>query len=685
MPNALIHETSPYLQQHAHNPVQWYAWGDEALNLAQQTNKPILLSIGYSACHWCHVMAHESFADPNTAAIMNKYFINIKVDREERPDLDKIYQLAHNMLLQKAGGWPLTLFLTPDDKMPFFGGTYFPPSPRHGLPAFAELLGKVASFYQQHREQINQQNQALHAALHQYEHLASEAATINAQPLHAAVEQLNQHFDAVHGGFGSAPKFPQLASLGFLLEYYASQAHDNANICLDMALFTIEKMFLSGIYDQVGGGLYRYAVDDLWMIPHFEKMLYDNGSFLNLCVQAFEISNALGMDSTLFARAARKTADWAIREMQSEQGGFYAALDADSEGEEGKFYLWQPDEIERLLPEENYNLFSSQFALDWEANFEHKWHLHSFRTPQEVANKYAISVEQVWLHFDTSTEILREYREQRIKPHRDEKILVAWNALMIKGLAAAGRTLKCETYIQAAQQAVDFIRDNMWVQGRLLATYKDGAKFPAYLDDYAFLLDALIELLQTRWRNQDLSFAIQLAEVLLHQFNDEQQGGLFFTSHQHEELISRPKSYADESMPSGNGVAALALYRLGHLLVEPRFYGLTEQILQAAHGHIQQLPYAHSALLSALNEFLHPRTSIILRGEPDLVASWQQVCQDSQKIWRLCFAIPKQVPMGQDLPITGSASQAEIIAYICTGVKCESPITNLTDFKILAN
>ncbi len=677
MSNALANETSPYLQQHADNPVQWYPWGETALQLAKQQDKPILLSIGYSACHWCHVMAHESFENAKTAAIMNEHFINIKVDREERPDLDKIYQLAHNMLTQRAGGWPLTMFLMPDNHLPFFGGTYFPPQSRYNLPSFNELLLKISGFYQQNRDQIQQQNTALHTALHQYEHLTTteQQSTISATPLHEAVKQLADNFDSTQGGFGGAPKFPHLINIEFLLDYYWVQQADQH--VLDMALFSLEKMALGGIYDQIGGGLCRYSVDELWMIPHFEKMLYDNGPFLSVCAKAYQICQQLGRDGELFKRVMQESADWVIREMQSPKGGFYSSLDADSEGEEGKFYTWQRDEIKQLLDEETYSLFAAQFSLNQQANFEGRWHLHTFREPSEVAKKFDLTIDTVNKKLSQARKILFQHREQRVRPHRDEKILVSWNGLMIKGLAAVGRVLGREDYIRSAQKAVDFIEKNMYEQGLLKATCKDArAHLNAYLDDYAFLLDGLLELLQTDWRNQDLSFAIRLAEVLLAEFADTDRGGFYFTAHRHEALISRPKSYADESMPSGNGIAALALHRLGHLLVESRFYSASEKVLDAAWAHIEQLPYAHGALLLTLHELLYPSQTIILRGEPEQVAQWKQVYLQTARPHQLCFAIPKQLEMS-----TIQKVQLDIVAYICEGIQCDAPITDIGQFR----
>src|SRR5277367_4086092 len=543
--NRLAAETSPYLLQHADNPVDWYPWGVEALLAARQADKPILLSIGYSACHWCHVMAHESFEDPQTAAVMNELFVNIKVDREERPDLDKIYQVAQQLITHGSGGWPLTMFLTPGEQTPFFGGTYFPKQPRYGMPAFGDLLRRVAEYYRQHRAEITLQNEQLKLAFASLEPApGAGGATLDEAPLREARAALERSFDPEFGGFSRAPKFPHPGSIERCLRHWhgtSSQTSPDLK-ALYMASLTLTRMGEGGIYDQLGGGFARYSVDGRWTIPHFEKMLYDNGQLLCEYSRA-----ALATGEALFARVAGETADWVLREMRSPQGGFYSSLDADSEGHEGKFYVWTRAEIQGLLTPQEYAAFSRRFGLNLNANFEGEWHLHIVESIDDIAAALGESARAVAELIEEARAKLKTARDGRVWPARDEKILTAWNALTIKGLSVAARVLNRPDLADAATAAVDFIRRTLWRDGRLLATYKDGrAHLPAYLDDYAFLADALLELLQTRWRSSDLQFARQLTEVLLSQFEDPQNGGFFFTAADHEQLIHRSKTFSDD-------------------------------------------------------------------------------------------------------------------------------------------
>ena len=673
--NRLAEETSPYLLQHAHNPVDWYGWNDEALAKARELNKPILLSIGYSACHWCHVMAHESFEDSQTAEVMNELFINIKVDREERPDLDKIYQNAHQLLTQRGGGWPLTVFFTPDDQTPFFAGTYFPPERRHGMPAFVEILQQIASAYAKHEADIRNQNQHLLDALDSLNPAPrSDPAQLNPTPLDNALQQLAQNFDASWGGFGQAPKFPHPANLERLLRHWAAtdSGEESDNRARDMLLTTLHAMASGGIYDQLGGGFCRYSVDEKWMIPHFEKMLYDNGPLLNLYSQAWQASG-----HSVFKRIAEETAEWVMREMQSPDGGYYSTLDADSEGEEGRFYVWTPEQVEDLLSPDEYAVASRIYGLDAAANFEGHWHLHVYQDIMPVAESLGATPEQATSLLKSARQKLFAQRQQRIPPGRDEKILTAWNGLMIKGMAAAGRRLGRADFIASAQQAVDFIQTQLFQNGRLLASYKDGrARLMAYLDDHVFLLDGLLELLQTEWRTQDLHFAMQLAELLLEQFEDPDHGGFFFTANDHEQLIHRPKPTMDDALPAGNGVAALALARLGHLLGESRYLKAAERTLQNSWQALSQMPYVHCALLDALEEYLYPPEIIVMRGEQQPLAAGGQACQAGYHPRRLCFAIPNEADQLPGLLAERKAVN-DFIAYPCNGMACQPPITSL--------
>lgn len=673
--NRLAQETSPYLLQHADNPVDWYPWGPEALTLAREQNKPILLSIGYSACHWCHVMAHESFADPATAEVMNRLFVNIKVDREERPDIDKIYQTAHQLITRRNGGWPLTVFLLPDNQHPFFAGTYFPKEARYGMPAFTELLVAVAQHLEANRAEADNQAAAIVKALGSLEPASPDRAVpLGAAALGGLREQLDSNFDTEWGGFGSAPKFPHPTSLEYLLRHWRATAHsDSPDVhALYMTALTVTRMIEGGLYDQLGGGFYRYSVDREWGIPHFEKMLYDNGPLLGLLAQLFQAS---GDDA--FRRAAVDTADWVLRDMRSPEGGFWSALDADSEGEEGKFYIWHPDAVAELITPEQYAVLAPHYGLDHTANFAGHWHLQVRAPLDDVAGAQTVSGARALL--DAARATLLAARNQRVWPGRDEKVLTAWNALTIKGLAIAGRTLAREDWVAAAAAAVEFIRRELCADGALLACYKDGqARFPAYLDDYAFLIDALLELLQARWNSEHLQLAIELADALLERFQDSERGGFYFTSSTHETLAHRTRSFSDDSLPSGNGIAARALGRLGHLLGETRYLDAAEATLFAARDAMEEFPHGHAALVIALEEYLQHPQIVVIRGAADDAADWASAVGAVYAPRRLVFGIPAaaaNLPGALALRAAGEVTQA----YVCTGTQCGLPVTSLDE------
>jgi hypothetical protein len=666
-----LHEsTSPYLQQHADNPVDWWPWCEEALEEARRTDKPILLSIGYSACHWCHVMAHESFEDPATAELMNALYVNIKVDREERPDLDKIYQTAHQLLAQRPGGWPLTVFLMPDDHSPFFAGTYFPPQPRHGLPAFQDLLRQVADAYREQRAAIEEQNTHLRAALLRLEAIDG-AGEPNEAPIQEALRQLAGQYDAVNGGFGGAPKFPHPGTLRFLLRE-GFRAGDR--VALDMALQTLEKMANGGINDQLGGGFCRYSVDAQWMIPHFEKMLYDNGQLLSLYAEAWSASDR----RPLFRHSCERTAEWLMREMQSPQGGYYASLDADSEGGEGRHYLWTPAEVVALLTPDEYKVFAPRFGLDRAANFEGRWHLHTFSDTDTVAEKTGLPAREVRRLLRSARDKLLAERERRPRPGRDEKILASWNALAIKGMAAAGRRLERPDWIDSAERALEYLYRSHWREGRLLASSRDGhARLNAYLDDYAYLIDAILELMQARWNSTWLGFARDLAGRLVTHFEDAENGGFYFTSDDHEALVLRPRPLADDAMPSGNAVAAEALQGLALLSGEPAWQDAAQRTIRGAWSALEHAPYAHVGLLEGLRQTLEPPEQLLVRGEPIELASWQRAAGATYVPARSVYAIPAQAG---DLPPALSAKRAETgrtLAYRCVGTHCEPPFDSL--------
>jgi len=669
MTNQLALETSPYLQQHADNPVNWYAWNAASLQLARDQNKPILLSIGYSACHWCHVMAHESFEDINVAAVMNEHFINIKVDREERPDLDQIYQTAHHMLTRRNGGWPLTMFLSPDGT-PFFGGTYFPKEARYNLPAFPELLERVAEVYSDQREELAAQGEQIIAALAgMLPEAAGADVALNEQPLSLAVKQHLENFDPVNGGLGGAPKFLHPAELDLLLR--RSRATNNAQAA-HAVHFSLQQMAQGGLYDQLGGGFCRYSVDERWDIPHFEKMLYDNGLLLGLYCDAWQSSG-----DPLFARVVEQTAAWVLREMQSPQGGYYSSLDADSEHEEGKFYVWQRDEIRQLLNDDEYTLIAAYYGLNQPANFEnHDWNLRVSMPPTQLTAELGLSAAQATERLISAQKKLFTARELRVHPGRDEKILASWNGLMIAGMAKAARVFNRPDWLYSAQQAMDFVRSTLWRDGKLLATCKDGkAHLNAYLDDHAFLLDALLELMQAEFRSADLEFATQLADALLERFEDADAGGFFFTSHDHEVLIQRNKIGSDNATPSGNGIAAQALLRLALISGKTKYAQAAERCLKLFFPALQQSVAYHSSLCTALAEYLQPGSVLVLRGSNNDTAAWLDALRLSYLPGVMTIALADDAA---NLPDVLAKPRGEkTTAWLCHGTQCLPPITDL--------
>ena len=674
--NHLDGETSPYLLQHRHNPVNWYPWGEPALAIAREKNKPILLSIGYSACHWCHVMAHESFENETIAGLMNELFINIKVDREERPDLDKIYQTAHSLLTQRSGGWPLTVFLTPDEQMPFFAGTYFPDQPRHGMPGFDEILKRIADAFENNQHSIQQQNNAIRDVFKRINQQdSSNTESLSARPIDIAKNQLKKSFDNEHGGFGNAPKFPNPYNLEFAMRQWVhslEQQQEDFDL-LNTATYTLEMMAKGGIFDQLGGGFCRYSVDNEWRIPHFEKMLYDNGPLLSLYSQAFSI-----IETPLFETTAQSTANWVMREMQSEDGGYYSSLDADSEQIEGKFYVWTPEEIKQHLEKEDFQYFSEFFGLNLEANFEEEdWHLYQASSIKHLAEKYNNDIHSIHDRLEHSKQLLLEIRNRRVKPGTDDKILTSWNALMIKGMSTAGRIFHQQDFIHSAQRSLNFIYQHLWQKKQLFATHRDGqTQLNAYLDDYAFLLDAVLELLQAEWHSEYIEFATLLADGLLEQFEDKDNGGFYFTSHDHEQLILRQKNYADDAMPSGNGIAAIALQKIGYLLAKPDYLNAAERCLKAAFESINQSPVSHCSLLQALDILLNNGfTTVIIRGEHQQANNWQQALNRLYKPQLQHFYIPET----SNLPtaLAEKKIQDKTCAYICKGTQCTAPVYSI--------
>jgi hypothetical protein len=667
MPNRLARETSPYLQQHAENPVDWYPWGEEALAEAKRTGKPILLSVGYSACHWCHVMAHESFEDPAIAGVMNELFVNVKVDREERPDIDQIYQLAQALLTQRNGGWPLTMFLTPD-QLPFFGGTYFPSTSKYGMPAFPELLKRVRQYYDEHPAEIRDNGTQVAQALERMQPRggAAQPSQFSRAPLDAAAGQLEQAFDPEHGGFSGAPKFPHPDSIELLLRRFAATGDEGAR---DRAVFTLGRMAEGGIYDQVGGGFARYSVDAEWAIPHFEKMLYDNGWLLRLYAEAWCATR-----EPLFERACVETAAWVMREMQSPEGGYYSSLDADSEGHEGKFYVWRADEVRDLLTREEYEVASLVYGLDRPPNFENEaWHFVIAHTLEESARIMEISEGTIATLLDSARAKLAAARDKRVRPGRDEKILVSWNALMIAGMARAARAFGKPEWLASARRSLDFIHATMWKDGRLLATYKDGrAHLDAYLDDHAYLLAALLEVLQADFRAEDLAWAGELGDALMDRFHDREAGGFFFTAHDHEKLIQRPKPGPDNATPSGNAVAAWALNRLAFLTGETRFSDAAAGTVALFWPQVTRQPAGFGTMLAALEEQLVPPRTLIVTGPREAFGPWRKLLDTAYLPTTLTLFIPAATA-GLP-PVLAKPAGDSVNAWLCEGVTCLPPV-----------
>ena len=659
MGNRLAGETSPYLQQHASNPVDWYPWGPEALERARAENRPILLSVGYSACHWCHVMAHESFEDPQVAAVMNRLFVNVKVDREERPDLDQIYQTAHQLLAQRPGGWPLTMFLTPQGA-PFFGGTYFPKEPRYGLPGFAQLCERIAGIWRERQADIAAQNTALEEAFGRLlPRTPADTAQLSSRPIDELLDDLRSSFDAANGGFGGAPKFPHVPELELCLRHGAT----------DILRTTLAKMCEGGVFDQLGGGFYRYSVDAHWSIPHFEKMLYDNGPLLGVLADLWLVTQ-----DPLFERAAAQTARWLMREMQSPEGGYYASLDADSEHEEGKFYVWTREEVQSLLQGEEYGPFARRFGLDRPPNFEGRyWHL---RVAGEIAERDRPLVR-------AASGKLFEAREKRVRPGRDDKVLASWNALAIRGMTHAGRVFGRAEWLDSARRALEFVRATMWRERRLRAAYKDGrAQLAAYLDDYAFTIAALLETLQASFTVRDLQWAGELADVLLEQFEDRELGGFFFTAREHERLFHRPKPGQDNATPSGNAIATLALGRLAALTGEARYARAAERAMALFYPSMGEARGGYSTFALALGEQLAPPSVLVLRGRGPELERWRAALAREYLPGTLVLAIPDGtagLPAALDKP----ARPEPVNGWLCRGVTCLEPVHDLVELRSL--
>jgi uncharacterized protein YyaL (SSP411 family) len=601
--NRLAGETSPYLLQHKNNPVEWYPWGEEALGRAKNEDRPILLSIGYSACHWCHVMERESFENEEIARQMNELFVNIKVDREERPDLDQIYMNAVQMMT-RHGGWPLTVFLTPD-LVPFYGGTYFPPEDRHQMPGFPRILAAVSEAYRTRPEEVKQSAWEILAELRRMGLAQESAEAINAQLLDNAYRGLARTYDPRHGGFGGAPKFPSSMNLDFLLRTFR---RTNDARALEMVTHTCRMMASGGMYDQLGGGFHRYSTDAHWLVPHFEKMLYDNALLARLYLHTHQATG-----EGFFRRVAEEILGYVAREMTDEAGAFYSTQDADSEGVEGKFFVWDKEEVESLLGPEDARLFCAYHDVTEGGNFEEQNILHVPRAAAEVAREQNVTAERLAEAVERGRGILFTERERRVKPGRDEKVITAWNGLMLEAFAEAAAVLERADYREAAERNAEFILGTLSRDGLLLHVYKDGlAKHAGFLDDYSYVVSGLVTLYETTGRRRWLEEAVRLAGKMVEEFWDEEGGGFFYNGRSGEQLIVRNKDYFDNATPSGNSVAAEALLRLSVLTGNEDYRRKAVNVLRLVRDAVERYPSAFGYALGALDFYLSTPKEVVL-------------------------------------------------------------------------
>ncbi len=672
--NRLSHETSPYLLQHAHNPVDWFPWGPEALERARALDRPIFLSIGYSACHWCHVMERESFEDPAVAAFLNEHFISIKVDREERPDLDQIYMTAVQ-LLTKQGGWPMSVFLTPDLK-PFYGGTYFPPQDAYGRPSFRRLLESLADAWQTRRSEVDGSADNITEHLRLAGALESTGEALDPQVLNRVVPALSRAYDQVHGGFGSAPKFPHSLEIQLLLRIWRRTGDDEA---LRMACHSLDHMARGGIYDHLGGGFHRYSTDERWLVPHFEKMLYDNSLLSLAYLEAFQATG-----QTAFREVVVETLDYILREMTSPEGAFYSTQDADSEGVEGKFFVWSYDEVEALLGPEKTKVFSYVYDVNPEGNWEEKNILHRPKTLDQESRMLGMDAKELSGMLAEARRQLLAVRSRRVWPGRDEKILTAWNGLMLNSMAKAAAALGEPRYAAAAQKAAGFLLERMRAtDGRLLRTYKTGGapKLNAYLEDYAFLANALVSVYEMDFDTRWIQSATRLAEIMIDEFWDPAEAGFFFTGKSHESLISRTKDPHDSSTPSGNSVAVMALLRLGKLTGRGDFLEPATATLQLFGGLMSQSPMAAAQMLICLDFMQGPVQEFALIGRKDapevqgaLASIHRAFLPNKVVAWSSSAVAATET----SLPLLeGKKALGPVTTYICQNYACQEPIVGL--------
>ncbi len=669
--NRLATETSPYLLQHAHNPVDWYPWGEEALERARAEDRPIFLSIGYSACHWCHVMERESFEDEQTAALMNANFVNVKVDREERPDLDSIYMEAVQAMTG-SGGWPMSVFLTPAGK-PFYGGTYFPPQPRYGIPSFPQLLLAVADAYTNRRGDLEEQAQRLTDAIGRTGSLSASGGEPGEEILTEAAAKLLQYFDEQYGGFGDQPKFPQPMTLEFAMSQHRRGGEAEA---LHVAEHTLRQMAAGGIYDHLGGGFHRYSVDRVWLVPHFEKMLYDNAQLLRAYLHAWQINGRRE-----HRQVVEETVDYVLREMTAPEGGFYSAQDADSEGEEGKFFVWTAAEIEAVLGKEEADLLGRAYGVTPAGNFEGNTILNLKQTAGEIARQTGAAEEAVAERLAAARQKLFLAREKRVKPERDDKVLTEWNGLMIHALAEVGVVLGRADALEAAIKAADFVLAEMSQEnGFLFRSFKDGrARFNAYLEDYAAFARGLVALYEATFSLRWLAEAARLTKIMLAQFGDEARGGFYQTGVAHEELVVRRKDFIDNAIPSGNSMAAELLLRLAKLTGNDAYRSEAARVFRIMAAAMAQQPTGFGRMLTALDDLLSPSQEVAVVG-PLTDARTQRLLAEVRRHYLPHTVLALKEPEDENpLPLMEGRTlvDGQPAAYVCENYACRLPVTSV--------
>ena len=677
--NRLISQSSPYLLQHAHNPVDWYPWGDEAFERAKKEGKPVFLSIGYSTCHWCHVMERESFENEQIARVMNEHFICIKVDREQRPDVDQIYMNAV-MMMTGSGGWPLSVFLTPEGK-PFYGGTYFPPTDSFGRPGFERILLSIADAWKNRRQELVESAGKLSGFLESSGGSAKKEK-LSQEMLKKAFEVFRQTYDTVNGGFGGAPKFPQPTNLSMLLCYNGRTGQEQS---LRMVEETLDAMAKGGIYDHIGGGFHRYATDAKWLIPHFEKMLYDQALLSKAYIQAYQIS-----ENTKYAEISKEVFDYVLRDMTDSAGGFYSAEDADSEGEEGTFYVWGPEQTASVLGKDNAEIFNAYYGVTKKGNFEKgRTVLHVSASVEKLAKEFNQSGDEIKNILTDSRAKIYEERQKRIRPGRDDKVITAWNGLMISSLAYGGAVLREEKYITAAKRSAEFILSTLCENGRLMRYYRDGKVVEkAFLDDYAFMTMALLDLYEATFDAKWLFEAKKLAEKMIELFADDAHGGFFLTGKDGEELIARTKPSSDGAVPSGNSIAALALLRLGKGTMNQLFTEQGSGTLEAFSQQLEESPAYSSAMLTAVNFWLGPTQEIVIAGVAEETDTKQMLKLLSSKFLpNAIVLLHEQGDVNSDIykivPFIKNqvAIDGKATAYVCENYICNRPVNKIADLE----